>query len=169
MAAHLRSNTRSGVSSWRRSREYVRSASSKSSDRRTWRPPRRADVSRSYSLITYRFEDSEQERTEASTCGIRRPDAVGLQKTGEEPLGEILRLVGVVATSAEIPVQWRPVNLTELVESPSRPHIGLVSGGVDHRPARRGEPAPSLPRYPTPGPHRRRPPVRGPCTRGCPR
>src|SRR3954471_16676628 len=63
------------------------------------------------------LQRDQQERSKTPSPGVGGPDALTLEEPCEEPLGQILSLVDVVAASAKVGVQRRPVDLTELRES----------------------------------------------------
>ena len=87
------------------------------------------------------LQGGEQESAKPAPRRIGSPDILALEKTREEPLGEVLRFLGSVTASAKVAVERRPVDLTELAKGCSGLRIGPMPGSIDHRPPRGRESA----------------------------
>ena len=87
------------------------------------------------------LQGGEQESTKPTARRIGSPDILPLEKTREEPLRQVLRLLDSVTASAKVAVERRPVDLTELSKGCGGVRIGPMPGSIDHRPPRGRESA----------------------------
>jgi hypothetical protein len=78
------------------------------------------------------LERGQQERAEAAQAGRHVVDEAALEEAREERLGEILRVLRVVAAAADVGVQGIPVVLAQPAERRVRPRGIAVGAGRQH-------------------------------------
>ena len=66
------------------------------------------------------LEGTEQKGAQPALLRVGSPQGILLEQVGEEPLGQVLRVVGRAPAAAQKGVERGPVQLTEVRQRPAR-------------------------------------------------